>query len=145
MSSETTYRINTDRFAHETVEGEIIIIDMDEGNYFSMRDTSAMIWELIASGLSHSGIISALYSASDASSEYISESVGTFLTQLVSEQILQEQSAETEDAIEIKLASLDFQAPTFDKYTEMQDLLTLDPIHEVDETGWPNRAETTDG
>ena len=26
------------------------------------------------------------------------------------------------------------------KYTDMQELLLLDPVHEVDEAGWPNRA-----
>jgi hypothetical protein len=25
------------------------------------------------------------------------------------------------------------------RYTDMQDLIVLDPIHDVDETGWPNR------
>ncbi len=28
--------------------------------------------------------------------------------------------------------------PRLDKYTDMQELLLLDPIHEVDERGWPN-------
>ena len=30
-----------------------------------------------------------------------------------------------------------FEAPILHKYTDMQDLLLLDPIHEVDEAGWP--------
>ena len=32
----------------------------------------------------------------------------------------------------------DFQEPALQKYTDMEDLLLLDPIHEVDDTGWPN-------
>ena len=31
-----------------------------------------------------------------------------------------------------------FNAPVLNKYTDMQDLLLLDPIHEVDATGWPS-------
>jgi hypothetical protein len=31
-----------------------------------------------------------------------------------------------------------YAAPTLQKHTDMQDLLLLDPIHEVDETGWPS-------
>jgi hypothetical protein len=31
-----------------------------------------------------------------------------------------------------------FEAPVLQKYTDMQDLLLLDPIHDTDETGWPN-------
>ncbi len=31
-----------------------------------------------------------------------------------------------------------FTEPTVHTYADMQDLLLLDPIHDVDETGWPN-------
>jgi hypothetical protein len=35
-------------------------------------------------------------------------------------------------------------APTITVYADMQDLFQLDPIHDVDETGWPSRpAEET--
>jgi len=149
MSNNVIYQVNIDRFAHETVDGEVIIIDMDEGNYFSMVNTSALIWKLIADGRSRSGIVSALSAASNNSDAAINESVSTFLDQLVTEQILQEQSAEAQNTNgqgmnEVDLSPFDFQPPSFDKYTEMQDLLTLDPIHEVDESGWPNRAEAKD-
>ena len=30
--------------------------------------------------------------------------------------------------------------PRLRKYTDMQDLLLLDPIHEIDQSGWPNSA-----
>jgi hypothetical protein len=31
-----------------------------------------------------------------------------------------------------------FEQPRLHKYSDMEDLLLLDPIHDVDETGWPN-------
>jgi len=31
-----------------------------------------------------------------------------------------------------------FTKPELHKFTDMQDLLLFDPIHEVDESGWPN-------
>jgi hypothetical protein len=31
-----------------------------------------------------------------------------------------------------------FQAPRFEKHTDMQDLILLDPVHEVADTGWPH-------
>ena len=37
-----------------------------------------------------------------------------------------------------KTEKLGFEAPILQKYTDMQDLLLLDPIHEVDEAGWPH-------
>ena len=32
-----------------------------------------------------------------------------------------------------------FEAPSLEKYTDMQDLVLLDPVHEVDQTGWPRQ------
>jgi len=34
-----------------------------------------------------------------------------------------------------------FRPPTVAVYSDMEDLLLLDPIHDVDETGWPVRAD----
>ena len=31
-----------------------------------------------------------------------------------------------------------FVAPELKRYADMQDLLLLDPVHDVDEKGWPN-------
>ena len=31
-----------------------------------------------------------------------------------------------------------FSPPVVEKYTDMQDLVLLDPVHEVDERGWPH-------
>jgi len=38
-----------------------------------------------------------------------------------------------------------FALPVLHKYTDMQELLLIDPIHEVDETGWPNIAGSVPG
>ena len=34
-----------------------------------------------------------------------------------------------------------FEAPALQVYTDMEDLLLLDPIHEVDEMGWPSAKQ----
>ncbi len=34
----------------------------------------------------------------------------------------------------------DYVAPVLESFTDMQDLILLDPIHEVDAAGWPNTA-----
>jgi hypothetical protein len=57
--------------------------------------------------------------------------------------IVVKEKEESRGAIDLKTESKaegkkpDFEAPVLNRYTDMQDLLLLDPIHEVDETGWP--------
>jgi hypothetical protein len=141
MTSETAYRINTERFARETVDGEVIVIDMDEGNYFSMRGSAARIWQLIEEGQSAGAIVSALgASAGGVTRSEVETGVSALLAQLVDEGILL--PAPASGTTPAPLPSEPFMTPVLEKYTEMQDLLTLDPIHEVDETGWPNRSRS---
>jgi hypothetical protein len=35
--------------------------------------------------------------------------------------------------------------PVLERYTDMQELLFLDPIHDVDESGWPHRKVEGEG
>lgn len=142
MSSDTSYRVSTERFAHETVDGEVIVIDMDEGNYFSMRGSAARIWQLVEQGYTAASIVSALEgSRGDVARQEIVTGVDALLGRLTEEGILQPAPALASAAAPMQLPTESFTTPVLEKYTEMQDLLTLDPIHEVDETGWPNRSE----
>ncbi len=38
-----------------------------------------------------------------------------------------------------------FVLPVLERYTDMQELLLLDPIHDVDESGWPHRKVEGEG
>ncbi len=44
------YRANVDELVHENVEGEVIIIHLSSGNYFSLTGSGARIWELLKYG-----------------------------------------------------------------------------------------------
>jgi hypothetical protein len=35
-----------------------------------------------------------------------------------------------------------FQAPALEKHSDMQDLILLDPVHEVGPRGWPHAADS---
>jgi hypothetical protein len=140
MTPDTRFSINTARFAHETVDGEVIIIDMDEGNYFSLRNSAALTWGLLDHNMSLGEVESALAAA--AGTRDVGEPVRAFVQRLLDEHILTPRMGAVEHPGTITVPTFAFIPPVLEKYTEMQDLLTLDPIHDVDESGWPNRAET---
>ena len=41
--------------------------------------------------------------------------------------------------VNINTSQDDFTNPVLEKFTDMAELLLLDPIHEVDDSGWPNK------
>lgn len=83
----------------------------------------------------------------DAAGIDVKDVVTQFLEQLKEEDlIVPDQSQKSEiseetfaifETDEIKTGKLSFEVPVLHKYTDMEDLLLLDPIHEVDDEGWP--------
>jgi hypothetical protein len=138
---DVTYRVNSPTVAAETVDGEVLMIHLESGNYYSLRAVGASIWEGIEHGVPLPEIAAALragYGAADAD-----ELVAEFVTELVHEDLLTAgDTPEARDAAPWHPPSLDgeFVGPRLEKYTDMQHLILLDPVHEVDaDQGWPTR------
>ncbi|HWP47777.1 MAG TPA: PqqD family protein [Candidatus Limnocylindrales bacterium] len=136
---------------HQTIDGETIIIDFDSGAYFSTDGVGSVIWEQIAQNASVNDIIHMLTQRYTGNCADIEQGVEQFLIELQRESLI----APLDDAPSVPHAApaipdpnlaarSAFQVPSLHKYTDLQDLLLLDPIHEVDEQGWPIRKEDHD-
>ena len=140
------FRINTPRVVHQTIDGETIIIDFDNGAYFSADGVGAVIWEQVAQNASVNNIVHALTQCYTGDHANIEKEVERFLIELQRESLIAPLDGAppapraTPTMSDPNLTARPaFQAPLLQKYTDMQDLLLLDPIHEVDEQGWPIR------
>jgi hypothetical protein len=52
MTGAERFRVNSPKVTHETVDDEVVIINLDSGSYYSMSGIGAAIWSLIDSGAS---------------------------------------------------------------------------------------------
>ena len=137
--SNLAYRINTPKVVHETIEGEVVIINLDSGAYYSLDQAGAVLWSQLEKGLGVEDL--ARYAAAHytVSSDEASAAVAALVASLAAEDLVREAgpvSAQTPSPSNGQ--RVPFVAPVLQKHTDMQDLLLLDPIHEVDETGWPS-------
>lgn len=134
------YKINAPMVTSETIDGEVVVINLDNGNYYSIEGIGADVWTLAENGTSVDEIARVL--AQRYTGSHIAEGVHAFLQQVLNEHLLVEaperQPAADVDTLLAPVAGeKPFEAPVLNTYTDMQDLLLLDPIHEVDEQGWP--------
>ena len=135
--------VNTPNVVHETIDGETILLDLKTGSYFSLDGSGAVIWEFIDKTGDWQQVIGVLSAGNPDKSALVSASVTGFVEELVKEGLLvkanHEIPAGDERLLMSQLAEFagEFKPPLVNKYTDMQDLLLLDPIHEVDEKGWP--------
>jgi Coenzyme PQQ synthesis protein D (PqqD) len=128
---------------HETIEGEVILIALDTGTYYSLRESGADVWAGIEQGAAEGEILEALAQRYDASPEEMRPAVGTLLAELEAEGLVEEAEGGPAGAVELPEAgngSRPFSAPVLEKHTDMQDLILIDPVHEVDARGWPHAA-----
>jgi hypothetical protein len=137
MTLVQRYELNSPPMIAELVEGEVIAIDLERGSYYSLLGPAAQVWGAIVAGRSAQEILAAVVPASAAAS--LAGSLSGFLEALLVEQLIRRGPGSLAPSAPIEsLAPWPADALRFERFTDMQDLLVLDPIHEVDEeAGWP--------
>ena len=127
---------------HETIDGEAVIINLDSGNYYSLVDVGSFIWGLIDQGASTSEVQNVVSQNYQGNASDIDRGVEELLAQLQQESlIVPVDGAVAFDSTQLPSSNghekPSFNPPSLNKYSDMQELLLLDPIHDVDEAGWP--------
>ena len=138
---DPTLRVNAPAVVAEVIDGEAVIMDLASGHYFSTQGVGSDIWRAIEGGASRSDIVRSLVSAYDVEPHVAGSAVTSFVEELVLRKLVIESNGEPPHATPVEAAGsgsrLPFTPPVLNSYTDMEELLLLDPIHDVDETGWP--------
>jgi hypothetical protein len=127
---------------HETVDGEVIAIDLVSGSYYSLAGSGPAVWEQLGNGASEAEIGAALAGQFEADGETIAGAVSALLGELRESGLIvsDEQGGEATSVMAVSAEKAPFEAPRLERYTDMKDYFLLDPIHEVDTAGWPRPA-----
>lgn len=139
------FQIKKPDVVHETIDGETVIVNLENGVYYSLRNSAVDIWNSLEAGANAEELVSMLAGRYTAEAADIRQAVEGLLMELQEEGLVKVSSTRapgegvTPPAPAGEKAA--FGPPLMEKYSDMQELLLLDPIHEVDEDGWPNKAE----
>lgn len=136
------YTLPNASIIHELLGEEVIVADLDNGNYYSLNGAGATLWQLLMRGNSDVAAIAemqahypAIADVKDQMTKFIEEVLGYKLLEVTETPIVNTQQP-------IKWPEM-FVSPMMYCYGDMQQLLMLDPIHEVDELGWPHAKDST--
>jgi transposase-like protein len=126
VETDLRFEVNKPDVVDESVDGEVLIVHLGTGAYYSSRGAGDVAWRLIAAGSSVAEV---------AKSHGIeSEALTSFVQQLLAEDLVRARTSPPADVPDLAPVAGE---PTLEKYTDMQELLLLDPIHDVEEAGWP--------
>jgi hypothetical protein len=145
--SSNCYVVNAPRVIHQSEGGEVVAIDLGSGAYFSLRGPAAVIWDALGAGLTSTEVVDHIRSSHEATEADIAADVGAFVDDLVArELIVPGESAPT--ALSAPGEALPYETPVVEAFTDMADVILLDPVHDVDATaGWPHQppADAAEG
>jgi hypothetical protein len=132
---------------HETIDGETVIIDMAHGAYYRLETAAARAWLRLMVGAGAADLCAELGTAFAAPDGKIESAVAAFLGELEEFKLIVKASGAP---VPVPLAAAPADLPAgarasfpglaVHRFTDLQELLFLDPVHEVDESGWPVRA-----
>lgn len=126
-----TFSITGDHIVGEVFDGEAIIIDTVTGAYFSLAEGPANVWTALMKG---HRTLSDIAEASTVAQDV----VHVVLVELVNAGLVHTNASSTETAETAETAEV---TPMYlTKYSDMEELLLLDPIHDVSPAGWPSSS-----
>jgi len=115
-------------------DSEVVVVNLESGAYYSLRDTAQEIWSLFENNMTRFGVINSFSNLTDTEKLELE----IYLDFLISEGLIEENETKSEDNF---TTSLTYVGLTISKFDDMANLIMIDPIHEVDEDkGWPHKA-----
>jgi hypothetical protein len=143
VTPASAFRLQGPDVVLEAFPDETIAVHLGTGRYYSLDLMGAETLELLVSGRDVGAVVEYLAARYRAAPDDVEPAVTDFVRRLLDEGLVTHApGAETGAAIAAPLPTdISFRAPTLAVYSDMEDLLLLDPIHDVDDTGWPVRAD----
>jgi len=118
-------------------DGEVVVLNLVSGVYFSLRDLAAAVWRDLAAGHSVGSLISGICRV-DAR---IAAATVTLIDNFEQTGLMRQASprpVETAEPESITLIRTGEARLTVESFEDMKDLILSDPIHDADERmGWP--------
>jgi len=114
-------------------EDETIVIRLDTGMYYSFNPAAAAVWRLACAGHALADVIHACRGSAAAVNGNIADVWG----RLVRAELIRPALPGADVPAEAPALTLK-SPPRMTEYADMQELFALDPVHDVDESGWPS-------
>jgi Coenzyme PQQ synthesis protein D (PqqD) len=136
------YRVNSPHVISETVGGETIIVNLASGHYYNLQGTAVDVWQGLERGEAVETIVLDLEQRYMAADGEIRASVERLVADFADVDLIAAEQNGAVEAMPSQARTTDerapFVAPSFTTFTDMQDIILLDPVHEVDTRGWPH-------
>jgi len=139
MNNQQIYRVNEPEVIFEEFGDEIVAVNLDTGIYYSLRRSACEIWLSLKSPNNINQILDLILEKYEGKADEIDAHIHQFIDRLITLNLVKmsTETAEIKSQTNPLATKSVFLPPEIDIFSDMQDILLLDPVHDVDESGWP--------
>ncbi|MEO8537244.1 MAG: PqqD family protein [Betaproteobacteria bacterium] len=145
---DTRFRLKSPPVIAEAIDGEVMVINLESGAYYSVSGASAVVWHSLIGGAPLSSLPAVACARFDVDPTTLADDADAFVAGLVAEGVLVP-DAHTPGAVPATdphvgedgttVVPVAYGGLRFDRYDDMRALLIVDPVHDVGDFGWPSR------
>ena len=129
---------NPEMISARVFDDEVVIANFSTGAYYSMRFAAAEIWLGLMAGVPAERVVKAIMPHGVAAPQAFADAAQSYIQSLENEQLIRAVERTIDESWQPRLSDAPFESPVFERFTDMEDLLLLDPIHDVGSSGWPD-------
>jgi hypothetical protein len=137
------YRARDKNVVSEIIDEEAIIMDLTAGTYFSSDGAGAVIWDGIVCGLNAAQIKQRVRQVFSADAAKLNVDFENFVGSLLANKLVDVAHEGAFSGVDwstpLPADRRAYDRPVLNRYDDLQALALLDPIHDVEVDGWPNR------
>ena len=138
LNTNSNYVLNSSKISLERLNGEVVIISFNSGNYYSCVGSAADILSLVSKEVDRTlwkDIICSKYKINDLPVVEVELFIEVCLKENIV--LLVDSKLEGMSDLPDDFTRNGWNTPTLKIYKDFQDLLLVDPIHDSSLTGWP--------
>jgi len=177
MQDGKVFFVRPEDLVHDTIEGETVVIDLQNGIYFRFDGAATHAWNILLGRVTEDELVDRIAASYAAPREAIAAQVHDFLIALYRDGIIRrdDPSAAAPDGEAARPGRdtpdipreppgepfsglplerfdqlqplvggqadgrLPFDGMALTRFEDLDELLSIDPVHEVGDTGWPHR------
>jgi len=146
------FQLNSPSVVCDIVYDDVVLVNLESGAYYSTEKVGATIWQQLDQGQSIGEIIETVSGQYAGDTQEIEKNIYNLIGQLLNEGLIVPGNAARSTmakagatngshASSVQSRKQPFEGVILHKFVDMQDLLLLDPVHEVDDLGWPHASK----
>ena len=133
------YCVDDEKVISEQIEQDTVVINLEKGYYYDFNPTASVILLLLKNGITKEQLIMEYSSYFNIAPDIADRDVSKIFTYLLQKSLIAETSNMNEK-VSIN-GHFEYVEPEIVEFDDMQEMLLLDPIHEVKDKGWPHKKD----